>query len=425
MIPKIPDYLLIKGDLLVKMFSCFNSVNLSPELRLMLACLRILPNEKEVQQIEKLSNTKIAWYDFLRLVDRHRVAPLVFTNLNRYAGEAVPPAIMRDLRSRFESNAHRSMANASELVRLYKLFQENGIAVLPLKGSLLALQVYGNLALRHAGDIDLLVDPQYVEIADHLLQGGYRRIFPGFDLTAYQKNQIDRFFHHFEYLHDQNSIALELHWRSIHHRESHTLDLACLCSGAQYVPVAGYHLPAMSREDTILYLCAHGAGHYWFRLFWLVDLAEIMRQNQTTDWDQLMVRAVKLGIVRPLAQGVILAHMFCDVPLPGQILAYAGRDRVVTYLTKRACEYILSPLPEPQPILQIIQDKVYRLRLSSNSRDKFLVLQSFFSRDYRVTLRPTDLPFPLCTVLWALRWFHRRLAGNRGQVGQRKHGQEQ
>lgn len=380
----------------------------------MLACLRILPEEKEVQQIEKLSNTKIAWHDFLMLVDRHRVAPLVFTNLNRYAGEAGPPAIMRDLRSRFERNAHRSMANASELVRIYKLFLENGITVLPLKGSLLALQVYGNLALRHAGDIDLLVDPHYFEIADYLLQAGYRRIFPGFCLTPYQKNQIERFFHHFRYLHDQNSIALELHWRPIHHRESHSIDLAQLCRGAHYVPIAGYQLPAMSREDTILYLCAHGAGHSWFRLFWLVDLAEIMRQNQKTDWDRLMLKAVELDIMRPLAQGVILAHMFFDVPLPGQILAYSGRDQVVTYLTKRACEYILSPLLEPQPILQILQNRVYQLRLSRNSRDKYMLLQSLFSRDYQVTSSPTDLPFPLCSVLWALRWFHRRLAGNGG-----------
>jgi len=104
---------------------------------------------------------------------------LVYTNLSRYAGKTVPSAIKSALRSWFEINARRSLANAAELVRLYKLFQENDIPVLPLKGSVLALQVYGNLAMRHAGDIDLLVEPGQLELADRFLQINYHRTMPG------------------------------------------------------------------------------------------------------------------------------------------------------------------------------------------------------------------------------------------------------
>jgi hypothetical protein len=133
------------------------------ELRLILSCLRITPTEKEVRQIQELSRAKIHWPDFLRCVDRHRVAPLVYRHLRRSGGNGVPAAVMSALHSRFESNTRRSLVNAGELVRLHQLFQENGLAFLPLKGSVLALQIYGNLALRHAGDLDLLVEPGQVE----------------------------------------------------------------------------------------------------------------------------------------------------------------------------------------------------------------------------------------------------------------------
>ena len=112
----------------MRVFCSLKRSELPPELRLILSCLRITPTEKEVQQIEELSRAKIGWPDLLRWVDRHRVAPLVYQNLKRYGGNGVPASAMGALRSRFESNAHRSLANARELVRLDKLFRENGVA---------------------------------------------------------------------------------------------------------------------------------------------------------------------------------------------------------------------------------------------------------------------------------------------------------
>ena len=91
---------------------------------------------------------------------------------------------------------------------LYKLFQENQIPFIPLKGSVLASQVYGNLALRHAGDIDLLVAPQHVELADQLLRTNYRRLIPSVRLTPSQHQRYIRIMHHFEYWHDQGNLRL-------------------------------------------------------------------------------------------------------------------------------------------------------------------------------------------------------------------------
>jgi hypothetical protein len=397
-------------------FYSLKSADLPPELRLILSCLRITPNEKEVQQIEELSRAKIGWPDFMRWVDHHRVAPLVYQNLRRYGGSGVPAPAMSALRSRFESNAHRSLVNATELVRLYKLFQQNGIAFIPLKGSVLALQVYGNLAMRHAGDIDLLVAPSQEELADRLLQISYRRIVPGFRLSPSQRRRFLRYMHHFEYLHDQGNLRVELHWRSIRNQPPHVMDLNWLHNRASTVVLAGSRLPAMSLPDNALYLCAHGAVHFWRRLFWLVDLAEMMRGNAKIDWQRLMTLARDAGMMRPLAQGVILSHELLNVPLPEAIRTYALQDQMLYVWVKVAFRFMLCPPQEKPPDFLNLQMKVFRLRFGIPFKEKLKILQEIFAGEDWMAIGLPDSLFFLYYVLRFPLWLQRRLCGSRNQM---------
>ena len=401
-------------------FNSLKSFALPTELRLILSCLRITPTGKEIRQIEELSRAKIAWPEFLALVDRHRVAPLVYTNLKRFAGNTVPSAIISELHSRFERNAHRSLANAAELVRLYKLFQENGIAFVPLKGSVLALQVYGNLARRHAGDIDLLVEPGQVELAERLLQINYRRVKPALQLSPSQRRRFLKLMHHFEYLHDLDNLRVELHWRAMNSRTPQGLELTRLLSRGPKVAVAGSKLPGLSLPDNILYLCGHGACHGWFRLFWLADLAEIMRGHPEIDWQHLMTLAREAGMLTPLAQGVILAHELLDVPLPEAIRTYALQERVVSCSAAVAYRFILCPQPEQPPISLRLDRHLCNLRGANSFEDKLKTLQAIFTGRDWLTIR---LPDPLFFLFYLLRLpllLQRRLAGSPKQIVPKK-----
>ncbi len=394
--------------------------DLPPELRLILSCLRITPNQKEVRQIEKLSGAKIGWPDFLRWVDRHRVGPLVYQNLRRYGGNGVPASVMSALRSRFESNARRSLVNATELVRLYKLFQENGIDFIPLKGSVLALQVYGNLALRHVGDIDLLVAPSQVELVDRLLQISYRRIRPGFRLSPSQRRRFLRLMQHFGYLHEQGNLRVELHWRSLLYQPASVMDLTRLRSRASTVAVAGSTLPALSLPDNVLYLCAHGESHFWSRLFWLVDLAEIMRGNPEINWPQVMTLARDAGMTRPLALGVILAHELLDVPLPEAIRTYALQDQMVSYLVKVAWRSMLCLQPETTPLSLKLIFHICLLRCANSFTERLNILQNLFSCEDWMTIRFPDSLHFLYYILRFPLWLQRNLRHSRNQMVQYK-----
>jgi hypothetical protein len=395
----------------------FNLSGFPPELRLILACLRLTPNGQEAQRIEKLSQTKLSWPDFLWGVDHHRVAPLVYVNLSRYAAKTVPASILSELRSRFEKNAQRALANTAELVRLYKLFHENGIPVIPLKGSVLALQVYGDLALRHAGDIDLLVDPLHLGQADRLLQEDYCRMKPGFNLTPYQQNHFFRHMNSFAYSHRHKNINVELHYRLLGCHYPLSMDSRWIHSRPQYVLVAGLQLPAMSPEDIILYLCAHGAIHIWYRLFWLVDLSEIVRQEQGTDWEKLIVMARKFDIVRPLVQGVLLSHLLCNSSLPDPIRAYAALDRGMNHMIRLPCRYISRFEPDMLTILDLIKEKLYFVGMCVKFRDKINLLHFIALGDPWTDIPLPDTFSPLYYILRPFLFLYRRLRGSQDKVG--------
>lgn len=386
--------------------------DLSPALRLILSCLRLRPDEKEARQIEELSRAKISWPDLLKWVDRHRVAPLVYTNLSRYAGSTVPSAFMSELRSRFERNARRGLANAAELVQVYKLFQGNGIPALPLKGSVLALQIYGNLALRHAGDIDLLVEGHHFDRADRLLRGNYRRTMPAFRLTSSQRRRFLRLQRHFGYLDDQSKLRIELHWRLINNQPDYVMDLPRLRSRASTVAVAGWNLPALSIPDNVLYLCGHGEGHFWSRLFWLVDLAEIIRGNPAIDWHHLMTLASESGLLRSLALGFSLAHELLEVPLPKVIRTYALQDRVASYSAKVAHRFMLCPEPTTPPFTLSLQGHLCSIRYGNSFQEQLITFHQICLGEDWLTLPLPDSLFFLYYLLRFPLWLQRRLGNS-------------
>ena len=163
----------------------FNSISL--ELRLLLSCLRASVGQDERDRINTLTRMAIDWDVFIGLVDRHRTPSQAYRSLNRFAANNIPEPVLNRLRERFQRNAQQVLAKTAELVRIVKLFEQNHIRILPIKGPVVALQAYGDLGSRHVGDLDIMVSPESVKMAeDVLVQQGYKRIHPDFDLTQKQ-----------------------------------------------------------------------------------------------------------------------------------------------------------------------------------------------------------------------------------------------
>lgn len=386
------------------------------ELKLILSCLQVSAGQNERNQNERkisaLCRRVMDWDAFMKLVNRHRIPSQVYINLKRFAGNSVPEPVIGTLRERSHRNTQQVLAKTAELVRIVKRFEQNHIRILPFKGPVLALQVYDDLGSRHVGDLDIMVPLDRVKEAENLLvQQGYKRTNPDFHLTRKQYAAYVRNNHHFGYFCKDRRIKVELHWRFGSNRYLFPLRFNDLWRNRQTVRLGGADMASLSLEHTILLLCAHGAVHAWFRLFWLNDIARIVIKNHSIDWNMLMRHAEQLGISRMVAEGAILANQLLGSPLPEPISAFAKKDkrlqRLVTtslYLIKYQGKTPYSPnMPaywhSKYNLFMLRSDLKYKLGFC------FAHINATFSDWDRVPL--PDALFPLYYLVRPITWFFR------------------
>lgn len=144
-------------------------INTCPEIELLLCCARTQPSPEIGQQIQTLAQQSLDWSYLLQTAARHKVLPLLYQNLKTLCPEAVPKPVLSELRNFFHTNAAHNLFLAQERLKILKLFQDNDIPAIPFKGPVLAASVYGNLALRQFGDLDILVNPKDTIKARELL----------------------------------------------------------------------------------------------------------------------------------------------------------------------------------------------------------------------------------------------------------------
>lgn len=345
----------------------------TPEMNLLLACARTQLRPIDVERIERCGHGPLDWQVFQQLVFRHRIAPLVWQSLGRIDSLPIPYDTQEALREEVDRNTLYALMQAEELVQLLQRFEHAGIRIMPIKGPVLAMQAFGNLGLRHAGDIDLLIDPTSVWDADRILtESGYVQTVPGFPLRGGQIKAFMTMRKDFTYTHLERGFHIELHWRWSQNAHLFPVDFEETWARREEVNLGGSCVAAMPLEDLVLYLCAHGAHTGWFRLKWLCDLNELIDQ---LDMPQLVSRAHDLGMSRMLSQGLVLAHRWLDMPLSDPNMSGIIEDPTVQHLVRFA-EHALTAdercwSPDETPLSAVPAQLRYRLKLRSDLRYKW------------------------------------------------------
>ena len=339
-------------------------VSLSREMRLLLACSWIPPEPRKrtwSEEFPDLCGGEIDWNVFLKLVHRHRIPPLAHAALGKFAGDRVPEAVRLHLQERDKAQRLRAMAHSVELARMAKLFSAAGIDLLPLKGTPLSEQLYGDFGLRQSKDIDFYIRPEDMERADALLLAErYRRTFPRFDPTPRQKEYLLTCYKSYNYSHPKTRIEIELHgriyfWRSEHYRE--------IWDHAGQFEWRGSSFKRLDDATLFLFLCDHGASHKWFRAKWLGEVASLMAGYSGADWDRAIDLAERWDLLRPLCETALLAHWLYGVT-PGERVA-ALMDRHTPGLAIQCIKALLSTEEEyvTRSFLRNWKEMVYLFRL--------------------------------------------------------------
>jgi hypothetical protein len=311
--------------------------SLPPEFRLAAACCIWPRGEKRTDAIRRAASFAIDWNKFVDTARRQRVMGLAKDGVME-AGIAVPPRIAAKLAAEAAETAREALKLASEAWRIQVAFDEARIPCLFVKGSALALLAYGNLGIKQAWDIDLLVSPADVPRACEVLAAlDYDRLmppalFPEARFRAWVEIAREGLFHN-----DKRKAHLELHWRlSDNHAQ-----LADVCASGPSLSVEiapGKALRTLAEDDLFAYLCLHGAHHAWARMKWLADVAAWLAGKPQAEIVRLYRSAQAKSVGRAAAQALMLSHVLLELALPSDLLAEMQGDRTVRWLVRVALD---------------------------------------------------------------------------------------
>jgi hypothetical protein len=340
---------------------------LTPEFQLLAACSWVAPAPLlsfQGGQIRQATEHPIDWQAFLDLAVRHRVAALVASNLRRHAPDAIPPEWLALLGEKEVRASRLALQLAGDLARIGRLFSANGIAALPLKGPLLSLRLFGNLAMRDVRDIDILISPADLWRADQLLRAaGYNCICPNFPLTPRMWDAAFRVARHFTYQNSGSRTSMELHWRLPRWMPELVTQLWEQCGRCEWM---GVEWKEPAPEHVLLLLCDHGAGHKWSRLKWLSDVATLIAHSPDSVWGPVLGAAGQFDLERPLAQSALLCSSIFSLPLPSPLRSLIDHESAAPTLAAIASRSLFSTAPDrmhsANPLLrlpQLIEELLY------------------------------------------------------------------
>jgi len=393
----------------------------TPAFQLMIATSWLAPAdwmERQQTAIRAALDGGVDWEEYLRLVERHRTPAMSWAALKPVAELETPEAVKAELKRRSDACRMKAVRYAMKLTEALKGLERAAIPVMAFKGPTLSTELYGDVGLRQARDLDLAVTREELRRAQACLEElGWRLDASWFSLSPRQWESFLCQEHSLNFAHRGTGCQLELHWRNQWDAPATTA-----ARWARSIPSVwqGCAYQSMHPIDLVLYLCTHGGEHAWFRAKWPGDLARIYAAGKV-DWAAALEEARKTAQDRALLAALRLLEQvygFALPPLPGD-----AWKRFPAVLVNIPLEALKGPEPFALPIS--LTSMRYRLRMG---RYETLLLPRrtwraslagllYRREDFREMRLPDGLFWayaPLHPVLWLWRWVRSGTETRRG-----------
>ncbi len=269
------------------------------------------------------------WDYVLHAANLHGISPLLFAAHQR--GLAMPERAADVLRSAYWITHFRNRTLLTELTDILNLAEKRGIALMPLKGALLASHYYATSALRPMSDLDLLVKRGDIDaLAALLVSCGYAAA--GKPQTVIGDGGRDPFHRERAFVKQRDGAPILIEYRvepldpgvmafieldsalSARLREH----VERMWARAHTETRDGAVFTRLSPEDLIFHVASHlTTRHTNFRLLWLHDLCRIATYHEgEIDWSYVAEKACALGLNAPIFAALEAAHDRLGAPIP-------------------------------------------------------------------------------------------------------------
>ena len=248
--------------------------NVPKELKLILELLKNINHDYfRENSLELFSG--IDWDLFIEQSMHHRLYPVLYSKLKKIDEHLIPPYVIQYLSQEYKRNTFNMLHLSAEMEKVSRIFTEDKIRLLFLKGPVIAHDLYGDISLRTSSDIDFLIPIEDLEKAESIL------VNLGYEKDDYIKTVLNDWtwrHHHTTYFHPQKRMKLEVHWR-LNPGPGLEPSFKELWERKRQSKLTTYPVYLLGKEDLFFFLVSHGARHGWSRLRWLLDIHQMTEQD--------------------------------------------------------------------------------------------------------------------------------------------------
>lgn len=265
------------------------------------------------------------WQELRDFSVKNRLFPQLYSRLLNLNLENTSLAFISKFKDLYVFNLKENIILERELVNIISVFRRSNMPVIPLKGPLLAIYIYGDLALRQAScDLDLLIPTEKINDTIKLLETMGYHFHRQIDIV-YQRST------HQASLSRQDkelgkNITIDLHWNIV--EQWNIVDNYFLNSSNEFwrsakkTTIDGYSVLAFSTEYLLLYLVLI----MMFRespieIRYIYDIHRLItRFNRKINWESLIICARTLNLNTVLFFTLKLSQDFFHTDLAQGVL---------------------------------------------------------------------------------------------------------
>jgi hypothetical protein len=380
-------------------------MNAAAEMEILLLAARVDCTEAQRERLRLVVPRVTDWHAVILAAFGHGTAALLCHALLTNAPDLLSSELRLAAGGFLDSHRQAAHAATGDLVRILDALAGAGIAAIPFKGPAIALQAYGDPGLRSFRDLDVLIGEQDVAPTMRVLAGlGYRSQADG--LNARQMQRYYRY-NGQDILFADGRLPVEPHWAFAPRTFSACFDPTGVWQRAVPCALDGRSVRLLSPEDTLIVASLHGCKERWSRLLWIADIAMHLERCPELDWDAVLARAGRAGLLRMVLLGVALAERLAGAPVPERVRRRIGRDRICQTLAAGVIARLFAESPAQASVFAL-SGFHWQVRERLVDRLRYVVLTLTTAR--RQHLRMLDPPAPFACAYPVVKLLHDYLA---------------
>lgn len=256
--------------------------NYPPELKLLLVCCgserwaveELLPATTPTLKGDS-PHTAIDWEQFYKWIRRHRVTPVVYRYIKKNPA-VLPEEVVQWVEDDQRRITKRALLLTGELVRIGKLLDKNNIPWFCMKGPVLAMQLYKDVAARDYRDIDLFIKEEDIEKAYYLIKSsGYKSKYK----AKYTIHQAKKVSHNIGLFNFDKKVSLELHYRLYFNQKFSYLNYKSFFNDLETIQISNYSIKLPKTDLNFSFIIEHSANHGFSDLQWIIDARAILKNK--------------------------------------------------------------------------------------------------------------------------------------------------